>query len=392
MDRVGLEIALSALALLPLATARDSSPNQDPPAPKPPPAREAPEKPPTQLLEGIELESGLVYEADPKTPYVLRASVAGKDHARLWIGAASEGAPMRLLRLRCEERVFALRIDSAESVELAGAERDEALAQLELRRALLQFESYSWKGEGLTRTAALGALGSLRARFDAAQDARPVEISFLDAQGRLQDSCRAIRWDSSGARAVPAALELWHGAERVWKETVRRVQPTSFVRDAFLPRDRTADNSAPGTWNVIPSPSPEYAARRFPLPADATFESARKELERLRAEWAPRLAASGLELENRATLELDDQLRPRVVILRLAKVVEALPEGFERVAGRSAVGTPLQGFERVQPGALKALRERVPPGAKPGAPYLRWALDPPETKQVLLLLAWTQAK
>ncbi len=338
------------------------------------------------------MESQLLYEADPKTPHVLRVWLAGKDHARLWIGAGAEGAQMRLLRFRCEERVFALRLDSADSREFAGAERDEALAQLELRRALLQFESYAWKGAELTRTAALGALGSLRARFDSAQDTRPREIAYLDPQGRVQDSCRAIRWDKSGARPVPAALELWHAEERVWKETVKRVQPTSFVRDAFLPRDRLGEQPGTGTWKVIQTPSPEYAARRFPLPADATWESARKELERLRAEWAPRLSPSGLELEDRGTLELDEQLRPSFVVLRLAKLADSLPEGFERVAGRSAVGTPLEGFDRVQPGALRALRERVPAGAKAGSPYVRWALEPSGTKQVLLLLSWTQAK
>jgi hypothetical protein len=388
MDRVGLTTALSAFLLLPLAAARESSSSQDPPKPTP---AAAPKAAP-QLLEGVELESQLVYDADPKTPHVLRACFAGKDHARLWIGTGAEGAQMRLLRLRCEEQVFALRLESADSLELSGAQRDEALAQLELRRALLQFETFAWKGEELTRTTALGALGSLRARFESAQDARPRELAFLDPQGHVLDACREIRWDSSGPRPVLASLELWHEEARVWKETVRRVQPSSFVREAFLPRDRAEAPPATGTWNIIQTPSPEYAARRFALPADATWESARKELDRLRAEWAPKLAAAGFELENRGTLELDERLHPSFAVLRLAKVADKLPEGFERVAGRSAVGTPLEGFERVQPGALRALREKVPAGVKPGAPYVRWALEPEGPKNVLLLLAWTQPK
>jgi len=387
---VGLTLALSALLLLPPAAARETGLGQDPPKPAPAPA--AAPKPAPQLLEGVEMESQLVYEADPKTPHVLRACIAGKDHARLWIGAGAEGAQMRLLRLRCEERVFALRLDSAESLELEGAQRDEALAQLELRRALLQFESFAWKGEELTRTAALGTLGSLRARFESAQDSRPRELAFLDPQGHVLDSCREIRWDSSGPRPVLAALELWHEDARVWKETVRRVQPSSFAREAFLPRDRLEALPAAGSWNVIQTPSPEYAARRFALPADATWESARKELERLRAEWTPKLAAGGFELENRGTLELDERLHPSFVVLRLSKVADRLPEGFERAAGRTAVGTPLEGFEGIRPGALRALREKVPAGVKTGAPYVRWALDPAGSKQVLLLLSWTQPK
>jgi hypothetical protein len=389
---VGLTLALIALALprFPPALRPDSS--QDRRAKETPAARETPPKPAAQLLDGIEMESTLVYEADPKTPHLLRAAFAGTDHARWWIGAGTEGLQVRLVRLRSEEHVFALRLDSPESVELAGAERDEALTQLELRRALLQFESLSWKGDGLARTASLGALGSLRARFERPQDSRPRELDFLDPQGQQQDSCRAIRWDSSGLRPVPGALELWHQETLVWTETVRHVQPMSCTRDAFLPPDRLEGGPAADAWKVIQTPSPEYAARRFGLPAGATFESARKEIERLRAEWTPRLAALGLELENRGTLDLDEQLRPRFVVLRLVRLPDKLPEGFERVAGRTAVGTPLKGFEQVGTGALKALREKVPAGAKTGAPYVRWTLNPAESGQVLLLLSWTPSK
>ena len=94
----------------------------------------------------------------------------------------------------------------------------------------------------------------------------------------------------------------------------------------------------------------------------------------------------------RGTLELDPDLKPRAVVLRLSKVPEKLPEGFEKLAGRSAVGTAVEGFGRLRASALAALREKVPAGAKAGAPYVRWALDPPEPTQVLLLLAWTAAK
>ena len=76
MDRVGRTIALSALALASLAALGSAIGAQTPPA-KPVPA----------LLEGVEMESTLAYEADPKTPHVLRAAFAGKEHARWWIGA-----------------------------------------------------------------------------------------------------------------------------------------------------------------------------------------------------------------------------------------------------------------------------------------------------------------
>jgi hypothetical protein len=387
MGRMGFPVALSAALLLQLVAPASAQGAQDPQAGKPPPPRPVPE-----LLEGVEMESALAYEADPKSAQTLRAAFAGKEHARWWIGTGSEGSQVRLLRLRSGERVFALRVDAPGSLELEGAQRDEALAQLELRRALLQFESFDWQGKELVRTAALGALGSLRSRFESAQDARPREIAFLDPRGQVQDSCRAILWESSGVRPVPAALEFWHGEARVWKETVRRVQPMTFTRDAFLPRDTLAAMPPAGASKVIQTPAPEHAARRFALPADASFESARKELERLRSEWAPRLGALGLELEPRGTLELDAELHPRFVILRLSKVPETLPEGFEKISGRSAVGTSLGSFAEIGSAAWSALREKVPPGSKVGAPYVRWSLDPGGPKQVLLLLSWTPAR
>lgn len=359
------------------------------PAPKPAEIPPKPAQPPApKLLEGIEMESALLYDADPKTPHTLRAVFAGKDHARWWIGAGADGAEVRLLRLRSESRVFALRLDSATSVELEGPLREEALSQLELRRALLQYESFEWKGAERERSAALGALGSLRARFDAPTDPRPSEIEFLDPAGKPQDACRSLRWEKRERGFAVRELELWHEGRRIWKETVKRVSATTLSGDAFLPGDPGTAEKGAGSWNVVATPSPEFAARRFELAAGASFESAAKELERLRSEWAPKLAALGLELENRGTLELDEQLRPRCVVLRLAKLPEKLPEGFERVAGRSAVGTPVDGFERIEASALRALRAKLPAGAKPGAPYVRWTLEPGAGKQVLLLLSW----
>ncbi|MBK7645239.1 MAG: hypothetical protein IPJ19_19705 [Planctomycetes bacterium] len=386
MDRLGLPLALSALALLchALAPARVAAQDPAPQKPAPPPT--------PQLLEGLEMESALVYDADPLTPHVLRASFAGKEHARWWIGAGPSGGEQRILRLRSEARVFALEVGSAKSVELEAAERDLALAQLELRRALIDYEGFEWKPVDGGSSAALGTLGRLHARFEKAGDARPSEIRFLDPKGVLQDSCRGIRWEADSARPKPLALEFWHDDARVWKEQVKRVQAMTYTRDAFLPRDRLEGPTPSSGWRVLASPSPEYAARRFELPRDADWGSARKELDRLRAEWGPRLEPAGLELENRGTLELDEELRPRFVVLRLSSVPKVLPEGFERVSGRSAVGTPLEGFEKVEAGALRALREQVPARAKRGAPYVRWLLGKGEVKQVLLLVAWESAK
>ena len=392
MDRVGRTIALSFLGWLPFVAAARCTSLQEPPEKKPSPPVEEPARPAPQLLDGLELESALSYDADPKTAHLLRAAFAGKDYARFWIGAGPEGAEMRWMRLRSGERIFAMRLDASGSIELAGAERGEALAQLELRRALMSFDAFEWKGAERTRECALGALGNLRARFAAPTDKQPCELAFVDAQGHVQDSCREIRWNTSAAKPVPVTLEFWHGETRVWKETVSRVQPVSYTRAAFLPHDQAEGTPTAGSWKVVQTPSPEYVARRFPLPDKSSFEEARKALERLHGEWTPKLAALGLELEARGTLELDTELHPRCLVLRLSKVPERLPEGFEKVAGRSAVGTRLEGFENVGVSALRALSERLPPGVKPGPPYLRWTLEPGGERQVLMLLSWSAGK
>ena len=374
--------ALGALALL---TGFAPAPTQEKPPLAPPPA-EAP------LLPGLELESTLIYEADPKHPHLLRASIAGPEHARLWLGAKGDESATRLLRLRSGARVFGLQLANGDSVELAGPERDEALVQLEMRHALLLFEELVWKGEGTTRSAAIGSLGRLEARFASAGDARPVQIEFQDAHGARGDSFRELSWKTVDGRAVPQALEFWHAGQRIWKETVDRVQPKTFARSLFVPRELREGAAATLQWKVVPSPAPEHVARRFELPAGSDFERARKELARLRAEWTPRLAALGLKLEERGTLELDEGLRPRLVVLRLDGIPANLPEGFERISGRSAAGTLVDGFERLTPAALEALRARVPAGMTPGKPYVRWSLAAGGEHQLFLLVSWSTTR
>lgn len=354
-----------------------------------PPAPPAPAEP--QLLGGSELESTLVYDADPKHPHLLRASCAGREHARLWLGSKEDESATRLLRLRSGERLFGLLLASGDAVELQGAERDEALVQFEMRRALLCFDEMGWKGDGPTRTVAIENLGRLEARFASAGDARPVRIDFSDAKGVAGDGFRELAWKTVEGRSEPRSLEFWHAGQRVWKETVERIQPKTFARSLFLPRELREGAPAAVQWKVVPSPAPEHAARRFELPAGASFERAKLELARLREEWSPKLAALGLKLEERGTLELDEALRPRWVVLRLAAVPDSLPEGFERISGRSAAGTLVDGFDRLSPAALEALRAKVPAAASPGKPYVRWSLAPGGEHQLFLLLAWSGA-
>ena len=55
----------------------------------------------------------------------------------------------------------------------------------------------------------------------------------------------AIRWDGTSPRPLPLALELWHAEARIWTETVKRVLPTSYARDAFRAiRAKTAQLNA----------------------------------------------------------------------------------------------------------------------------------------------------
>ncbi len=337
----------------------------------------------TGLLRGHECTSRVVYAAEPTTVLELRFAYAENKRQRLWLGSRQPNAPARLMRFWQDGRAFGTDLASGRSLELEAPARRELRAQLELRRALLDFERFEWRGEGserrveLTLSGEKTALGSLLAREWNASTQRPASIVFTTADGQVLDSFRNIVWKDKQVESC----EFWHAQTRVWTENEFRREPRTFTPDFFAPPDRRGESAPRSASPVVTTQVPEHALRRVELKANCTLEEARAELERLRAEAAQK----GLVLENKATLELDDALRPRAVLLRLDKLPEQVPEGYERRAAASALAVQVAGFEALKPQALAPLQERLPKG-EPVRPYLRWLLVPGGEKQLLLLV------
>jgi hypothetical protein len=337
----------------------------------------------TSLLRGQECTSRVVYAADSTTALELRFAYSENTHVRLWLGSSQPNTPARLMRFWQDGKAFGTELTSGRSLELEAPARRELRAQLELRRALLDFERFEWRGEGserrveLTLSGEKTALGTLLAREWNAGSQRPSSILFSTADGQVLDSFRNIVWKDKQVESC----EFWHAQTRIWVENEFRREPRTFTPDFFAPADRRGDSVPRNASPVVTMQVPEHAVRRVELKANCTLEEARAELERLRAE----AAQQGLALENKATLELDDALAPKAVLLRLEKLPEQLPEGYERRPAASALAVQIAGFEALKPQALAPLQERLPKGA-PVRPYLRWLLVPGGEKQLLLVV------
>lgn len=334
------------------------------------------------LLKGGEWTSRVAYAADRKTALELRYSVAGTPHQRLWLG--EKGASARLMRFWSGTRGFGVDISSGKSAELQGAERLELGTQLELRRALVECERIAWQGTGAERRANPGLsqekepLGTLVARGWNESTRRPGSIVFLAPDGKALDSFRNIEWNERG----PRSCEFWHGETHVWSESEFRFEARTFTPDYFAPADRRDTPGVREQSAVITTQVPEHALRRVELKPGTSMSEARKQLEELRAQ----AEQAGLKLENKATLELDETLRPVAVLLRLEKLPESLPAGYTKRAATTALAVQVAGFEALDSRSLAPLLERLPKGEK-AHPYLRWLLVPGGEKQLLLLVS-----
>ena len=212
MDRLGAQAAL-AIAFASTAAWQDPKP---PVAPSNPPAQEAPRGAPPLLpiagLAGFDSVSTIVYVAAPDRPHKLEASYVFPDRARWRLSVGNEKGSERQIQYRFGQQAFLVLPGKSESTEWTGIDRSDVLRQMELRRALMLWpDGFAWKGSGTERSADLGSLGSLRARFAVPPGARPVEIEDLDASGQRVDAFRSLTWRELDHRHWPAKTEYWHG-------------------------------------------------------------------------------------------------------------------------------------------------------------------------------------
>jgi hypothetical protein len=402
---VGLPAPLTGVAVLAIAAAAARAvpgragchEPQDPPASKPraeagPSQGPGPRKP-LAGLSGFECVSTLVYPAAPDRPHQLKATYSFPDRAR-WQISAKQGAPgERSLQYRFGEAVYRVPPDSGDSELCAGEDRSQVLLQIELRRALMLYpDGFVWKDDGAERRAVLADLGSLRAR--AGSDGRPTEIGDAGPDGKAIDVYKSIRWREIGGRAWPASMELWHGGELVWNETVESVDVAArYVDSYFVPPDRRERSPAePDRGEPRNLDIPECCSLRIEIPKGTGWSSALEDLERRRAEWTSRLAERKLELEGHATIELSREAEPAAFVLRLASVPETPPPGFQTTGPRRGLAVAVRGLAEVTAARVGDLRKAIPEKSAEGAAYVRFDPRDGEKARVVIVLPYSPGR
>jgi hypothetical protein len=379
---VGRALALSLAGLVPLFARADTPARPDRPAPRSP----------IGGIASIDCASTVTYASALDTPHRLNATYAFPDRVRWWLGVGDESSPERQMRLRFGDALYAVDKHGGASRELLAEERAEALVQLEMRRALLLWPlGFDWKREGLASHAAITRIGRLTARFAEAASTLPNTLEFTAEDGRPGDVFRSITWRIEKDKPWPVALELWHERSKVWTETIRSIDvKTRFIDSYFLPPDRRegAVSNPLEIGGVRGTDLPECRVQRVGLKEGATLEQAFDEWKRVVESRSKDLAAVGFALEDKVTLEVDREARPRALLLRLAPAKSALPEAlsksFEAWPERPGLTTFVMGLEAVSAAPLAALLGALPADAVAGAPYLRF--DPKRPGEHVLIV------
>ncbi len=290
--------------------------------------------------------------------------------------AAHEGSE-HLFLYRHGQRVHQLAGGPSQSIE--GEERDALLLQMELRRAVMLWpDGFAWSApENGTRTAPVSAdsccpahsLGTLVATL---ADARPSRVEARDAQGRVLEALAIRAWQESNGRTWPRTLAM-ESEGGGFVETIESIETrVHYLELSFVPPDRRATPGAnsPGpnilAQDLVPV---TYAVRA--LPAGVAWEDALSQARAWLAEAAESAKASGAAVDPVPTFELSEEGRPLRCLVRLAVPREPAPSGYQTQPERPGLLLGLEDLEQLRPAVLTRLRQAVPPGAKPGAPYLR---------------------
>lgn len=353
----------------------------------------APRLGPRQAIDGIqalEVCATLTYDAAPARPHALRISYAFPDRARLYMANGPvEGASDRRLRYRHGEVAWALEPRQAQSIEYKAEDRAALMLSFEARRALYLWpHGFAWSApvdaagqpQDALREAPLAALGKLRVELDA--QGRPARLDALGPDGTAGESWRAIAWESRDGRWIPAGHEIWLGDKRVWTERVTSWDRAARLLDGFfLPVDRRPA-PPPGVQHLD---LPAHRQRRVALPEDAALEAVPALFEREVASRAEELAGLGTTIEPKVTVELDDDLRPTHLLLRLAGLPLKPAPDWVPIPERS--GWAL--VSRTRPETkqdLERLRSAATKGQPLGRPYLRHDLKDPASFVLVLPL------
>ena len=327
-----------------------------------------------QALESV---SELVYASAPGRTHSLRVSYAFPDRARLYMSVGGpEGIGERRLRYRMGARIYAQEARQPQSVEYKLEDRDTLILSLEARRALYLWPSgFAWQGNEREREAVLPALtpegpalGRLRITLD--KDGRPARLDSIDAKDMSVESLRAIVWRERNGRWLPVSHDLYVADAKVWSETLVSLSRDVRLLDAFfLPPDR---RPAP-PQGVQTLDLPAHRMKRVALPKDTSFAQVAELWRAERAAATEELTALGTTLENRVTVEVDAQLRPTHLLLRLATPPNSEAKAWVAIEERVGYASLTKEWP-TDPAVLQKLKEACSE-APLAAPYVRFDPD-----------------
>ena len=121
---------------------------------------------------------------------------------------------------------------------------------------------------------------------------------------------------------------------------------------------------------------PASCALRVEAPKGTDWDGIVLGYERLRQEWTTRLSERGIGIDPLATVEIDAKGAPIAWIVRLDRIPDRRPEGFESTPARRGVALAVAGFASLRPEKLDLLARALPPGSTAGSAYVRFAPKP----------------
>ncbi len=202
---------------------------------------------------GLDVQSTVRFESDPEhRPHGLRSTHGFPERARIQlslpapppVNSVLTPAP-RYLEYRFGGRGWLVSEGQAKSTALDGADLADLIRRIELRAALFLWPAgYAWEpdaSEPRTRQASLSrGAGTLSVELDA--EGQPLRFSAFRADGNPAESYAVEAW-SSAPRPRPERVTLFVGGQRIWTETVEKIQTRAYHQDVFFqPVDRFEDD------------------------------------------------------------------------------------------------------------------------------------------------------
>ena len=360
--------ALGALALLAagvlMATQRSAGAR---PVAQEPGTEVAPEEaplPPLTRVAGswaVHARTRVVFPGLPDRPHTLTVDLAFPQRGRWMLAAEDAGDDRRVLAYRCGPRAWTLPVGSSNSEPLEGRRLEEVRLTLALRRALLVGEhEYTWRTDGLVRTAELPCGGLLRATL-AEEGQRPRRLEVLDAEGLPWEVLEDVTWSDDGRSPRSWTLLAGRGTT-IWTESLEQLDRTRRYRSSFfLPPDRR-ESRATGDATVVETlrlpPRAELTLAIEDWPTAVEVRDAREE--------AARSLPEGRLLQPGHGVLLDGRGRPLGLLLEADGAAPAAPWVARPTTLARATRLPSG-----HPPAVGGVLRRLPPEG-PGGRLVAW--------------------